>query len=121
MGTILSIATISVPIETMPITTAEQAYLKSQKNIELNNKLHQEIKNTSPFNGDRFNILYEQTYEGCKTRVMIAMLLGKTQTKCLDIGRNNERTLMKSGYNLTEIPSHPYYHVRVSWNPNIDN
>jgi len=113
MGTILSVQTVQTP--KFPIPSADQAYLESEKNADLNNKLDQEIKNTS--NYERFNILHAQAYEDCKVRIMVAMLLGNTHTKCLDIGNDNERTLLKLGYNLSETFTHPYYHVRVNWKP----
>lgn len=74
MGTILSVQTVQMP--TFPILSADQAYLESEKNADLNNKLDQEIKNTNVYNYERFNILHAQAYEDCKVRVMVAMLLG---------------------------------------------
>lgn len=115
MGTIFSIE-----MAKFPIPPANEAYLESKKNVDLNDKLDQEIKNTSAMNHDRFNLLYSQTYEDCKARMMVAMLLGKTKTKCLDIGIDNERELIKLKYNLSDTLTHPYY-LRVSWNPKNKN
>jgi hypothetical protein len=111
MGTTFS-QNISIP-------SADVAYSESKKNMDLNNQIDQEIKNTHPFHYDRFNILYSQTYEDCKARIMVAMMLGHTHTKCLDIGIDNERTLIKSGYNLSENfkADAPPCHLRVSWSP----
>jgi hypothetical protein len=105
--------------QNIPIPSADEAYSESKKNMDLNNQIDQEIKKTYPFHYDRFNILYSQTYEDCKARIMVAMMLGKTRTKCLDIGIDNERTLIKLGYNLSENfkADAPPYHLRVSWLP----
>lgn len=100
------------------IMSADTAYLESKKNIDLNNKIDQEIKNTSVLDYNRFNILYSQTFEDCKVRMMIAMVSGNTHTKCLDIGAENERELVKLGYKLSEtFTGRSYYHIRVSWGP----